>query len=208
MKILDSLNWRYATKIFDKNKKISDKDFKIILESLKLTPSSFWLQPWKFLVIKNPEIREKLKEHSWNQSQVTDSSHLIVICRKDWINENYIDHFLESTAEIRGAEISSLSSYKKLMIWNLLESKKDLDVWAKNQCYIALWNLLTVCAAIKIDACPIEWFDPAKYDEILWLKDKWLKSSLVCPVGYRSEEDKYWALKKVRFDLDELVVEV
>lgn len=204
--IIEALNWRYATKVFDKTKKVSKEDLDEIIESFILTASSYWVQPWKLLVIENQDVKNSLLEASYWQAQVTDCSHLLVLCRLTNIWNSHIDKYMDSTSKIRWIPRESLSWFENLVkwfIWSLDETTKSK--WAWNQVYIALWNLLTVLAMKKIDSCPMEWFVPSKYDEILNLKEKWLASVLVLPIGYRSEEDKYANLKKVRFDMWEVV---
>jgi nitroreductase len=190
--IIETLNSRFSIKNFDATKKISDKDFDIILEVLRLTPSAFGLQPWKFLIIKNANLRKTLKEFAWHQDQVTDASHLIVLCSIKDLNQKYIDKYIALVAKERGLEISALDGYRKKAAGYLLtRTKEDLCVWAGKQVYIALGNLLTACAVLKIDACPIEGFDRQKFDEILNLDKMGLKSEVVCALGYRSENDVY-----------------
>lgn len=207
-KIIEDLKWRYAVKKFDNSKIISDEDFNTICESLRLTASSYGLQPWKFLVVEDKETRNKLVEHSWNQEQVKDASHLIVLCAPTEIDENFIDNFLSNTAKTRGQDVSELDGFKKMLM--MVANKKDEAKiqWANNQIYIALGNLLTVCAAMRIDSCPMEGFKANAYDELLGLKEKGLRSVLVCPVGYRDEADKYSSLEKVRFSQEDLVVKI
>ena len=210
MDTLDSLNWRYAVKQFDSTKKIPEAQLNEILESLRLSPSSYGLQPWKFLVIEDIELREKLKPHSWDQTQITDCSHLIVMCRIDAIDEEHIDKYIALAAEAKGVIPEDLEGYKKMMVGNLLGREKPcyLRNWASKQVYLALGNLLTTAAIMRIDACPIEGFVPAEYDEILGLKEKGLSSVVVCALGYRSAEDKYSTSPKVRFAMEDIVERV
>jgi len=205
--ILDALKWRYAVKAFDSTKKISDQDLSTIKESLVLTPSSYGLQPWKFLVITNDEIRAKLRPHSWNQSQITDCSHLVVLCRKTDMTEEHVDAYLADMAETQNTPIENYEGYRNMMIQNVVEGmqKTDKPAWMKNQVYIALGNLMTVCAAMEIDTCPIEGFDPAEYDKILGLADKGLASCVVCPIGYRSDDDAHQNDAKVRFSVEQMI---
>lgn len=204
--IIEQLKWRYACKEFDKDKKISDEDFNVLLESLQLTASSYGLQPWKFVIVENQQTREELVVHSWNQRQVSEASHLIVMCIPDTIDEEFIDKYLSSMATTRDQDIESLEGFKKMLMMVANKSDADKELWAKKQVYIALGNLLTTCAVMNIDSCPMEGFLPQKYDEVLGLKELGLKSVLVCPVGYRSSNDKYADLKKVRYTLDELII--
>lgn len=206
--IIEALNWRYACKQFDPNKKISDKDFDTILESLRLTASSYGLQPWKFVVVENKELRSALVGASWNQKQVEDASHLIVMCVPTQIDETFVDSYLEDTALTRGQAVEELVGFKKMLMMVANKSEADKFIWAKSQSYIALGNLLSTCAQMRIDSCPMEGFQPKKYDEILGLTEMGLTSVLVCPVGYRDEADKYIGNKKVRFTRDKLVVKL
>jgi len=207
MNILDSLNWRYAVKQFDATKKIPESDLSTLLEALRLSPSSYGLQPWKFIVIENMDLREKLKPHSWNQSQITDCSHLVVMCRINAIDEAHIDKYIALAAEAKGVEIEDLEGYKNLMVGNLLGRERPcyLRNWANKQVYLALGNLLTSAAVMDIDACPIEGFSADEYNEILELNEKGLSAAVVCALGYRSEGDKYATMPKVRFEKDDVI---
>jgi len=210
MSIIQDLKWRFATKLFNAEKKISSSDLKTIKEALILTPSSFGLQPWHFLFIKDLKLREKLQPHAWNQPQITTSDTLVAICQRTDIDEKYIQSHLHDIAKTRNIPIESLDGYKQMMEGMLLKdfSKEQLATWAKNQSYIALGNLMTVCANLKIDTCPMEGFDKAKYDEILNLQDKNYITAVLCPIGYRSDDDKYAELAKVRFGEEELITEI
>lgn len=204
--IIDNLNWRYATKKFDSSKKVSQENLDILQEVLRLTPSSYGLQPYKFLFIENKEIREKLKEKSWGQPQVTDASHLLVLCSYIDMKEEHIDAHVVNTANTRGMDVEALKGYSDFMkntIGQLDVEKKQ--IWNSKQAYIALGQLLHACAELKIDATPMEGFDPAGYDEVLGLKEKNLHASLVCPIGYRSEEDANQHFKKVRKSKEDLI---
>ncbi|MBT6068238.1 NAD(P)H-dependent oxidoreductase [Candidatus Peregrinibacteria bacterium] len=210
MNILESLNWRYAVKLFDPEKHISDADFENVLEALRLSPSSFGLQPWKFIVVKDAALREQLKEHSWNQPQIVDASHMIVLCMRTDIDANYIEKYIEDMAETREVPVETLDGYKNKMIGFLEEKKKagEAENWGARQLYIALGNLLTSAATMGIDACPMEGFDKGKYDEMLGLADKNLTAIAVCTLGYRSADDKYATAKKIRFSKEEVVEEI
>lgn len=205
--IIEDLSWRYACKKFDPSKKISDKDFEIILESLRLTPSSYGLQPWKFVVVKNEEKREKLIAASYNQKQVAEASHLVVLCAPTDFNASNVEAYIDNIIKTRGAHAASLEGYKNMMLGHIerLESSNKKMEWMVKQIYIALGNVMTVAATMRIDTCPMEGFSPSQYDEILGLKDKNLTSIVVCPFGYRSSEDQYAQVEKVRFNKDQLV---
>lgn len=204
--VIDRLRWRYATKAFDADKKISDELWEQVEESLLLTPSSFGLQPWKFLVITDQAVKDQLLEHSWNQVQVTGCSHLVVLTALKDIGEDDVARFIEDTHAKRGGELSALDPYKGMMI-GFLERMSDEQkhAWAKNQVYIALGQLMTTAALLDLDACPMEGITPEKYDEILGLEGGRFTTVLACPMGYRSDDDKYGALSKVRYGKEDVI---
>ena len=204
-KIISGLEWRYATKNFDKDKKISKEDLDEIIEAARLSASSFGLQPWKFVIITDAKLREELKKHSWNQAQVTDASHLIVLCSKKDIDERYISRYIESIANTRGIPVSSLDEYKGMIngFAGNLDAEK-LNDWAKRQVYIALGTILLTCAMKGIDSCPMEGFDSSAYDKVLGLRGKGFTSAALCAVGYRANDDAASQFKKVRFPLNDV----
>lgn len=205
MNILADLEWRYATKKYDTSKKISDADFQILLEALRLTPTSYGFQPYHFLVVENPEIREKLKQFSWNQAQITDASHLIILCTDIDCTEVHIDSLLEKTAKTRDISAIALKPYGDFMRGILKDmSANDRMEWNSKQAYIALGFLLQTAAHLKIDATPMEGFNAKGYDKVLNLSQKGLKATIACPLGYRSEMDATQHLKKIRKDALEL----
>lgn len=204
--IIEKLNWRYSTKVFDKEKNISKTDLDTILESFRLTASSFWLQPWKIVVVEDKKLREFLVEHSWWQRQVVDSSYLLVLCRLKDIWDDLVDSYIDSIISARWVTKDSLKWYENMMKWFLWKlSDHEKSIWAEKQLFIALWNMMSACAMIWIDSCPMEWFSKEKYDEILWLKDMWLNSVVLLPVWYRSVDDNYSKLKKVRFAKKDII---
>jgi len=209
-KLIESLNWRYAVKKFDANKKIDEKTWSALEDSLVLTPSSYGLQPWKFLIVTNPEKKQQLTAVSWNQKQVEDCSHLVVFVVKEKMDEEHVQKFIEQTAKVRGIDAQSLEGYKKMMVGDVVNGPrgKNSFEWASRQAYIALGNFMTSAAVLGVDTCPMEGIDPAKYDEILGLVGSGWKTVVACPAGYRSPEDKYEQLKKVRFDTKDLIVNV
>jgi nitroreductase len=205
--IISSLNWRYATKIFNSSKKISEPDLNELLEVLRLSPSSFGLQPWKFVVVTDPEIRHQLKQASFGQSQVTDASHFIVFTAPTSLTATFIDHFIATTAKIRQVDISSLSGFKSMLVGFVSsKSSEQIGEWVNHQIYIALGFLLYASAQKQIDATPMEGFNPSEYDRILDFKGQGLRSVVACALGYRSEDDKYSALAKVRYQKEEIVL--
>lgn len=203
--ILDALNWRYATKTFDATKKVSQADLDQIIEAFRLTPSSFGLQPWKLVLVENMELRGKLVEYSYWQKQVQDASHLLVLTRKLNFWNADIDVYLDDIVTKRNTTREYLLGYEWMMKWAIEGMGDDVKVWQEKQLYIALWNLMTVCAILWIDSCPMEGFMADQYDEILQLKEKWLSSVLVLPIWYRSKEDIYANLAKIRFEKQDIL---
>ena len=209
MNIIESLNWRYATKKFDSNKKLSKYQVNILKNAFNLTASSYGLQPIKLIVISNQEIKNNLLEFSFNQKQVIQCSHLFVICIETDIDESYIELYFKRVVDIRKTSAKVLESFKNSIINEFNDmSNTSIINWSKNQAYLALGNLMTVCAVEGIDSCPMEGFMPEKYNEILDLKSKNLKSVLVMPVGYRSVDDQFSSFKKVRKDINDNTIEL
>lgn len=204
--LIKALSWRYATKQFDPSKKISQGTLDTLLESLRLAPSSLGVQPWKFLVITNPEVRKQIQEVSHHQPQVVDASHLIVLTRPLHIDAAHVDRHVANTAEIRGATVESMIEYRSV-IMRLVKTTppEGLVSWANAQIYIALGFLLEAAALLGVDACPMEGFDKAKLDDVLKLPDKGLASVVLCALGYRSDADKYATAKKSRFPKEEVI---
>jgi nitroreductase len=200
--LLSSLRHRYATKQFDAAKKIEPGVWSALEQSLVLTPSSFGLQPWKFIIITSSELREQLVPHAWNQRQVADCSHLVVMAVQRSVDEAYIDRFIARTAEVRGIAVESLAGYRGMMAG----ARGMMTVeWAAKQAYIALGQFMLAAATLGIDTCPMEGFLPDKFDEILGLAEHGLTTAVLCPAGYRAAEDKYATLPKVRWDAAEVI---
>jgi len=209
MNIIDSLNWRYATKKFDSNRKLSKNQVNTLKNAFNLTASSYGLQPIKLIVISNKEIKNNLLESSLNQQQVIQCSHLLVICVETDIDESYIELYFKRVVDIRKTSPKVLESFKNSIINEFNDmSNTSIINWSINQAYLALGNLMTVCSVEEIDSCPMEGFLPEKYDEILDLKTKNLKSVLVMPVGYRSVDDQFSSFKKVRKDINDNTIEL
>jgi len=207
MNIIDSLNWRYATKKFDPEKYVSNEKLEILKETFTLTPTSYGLQPIKLVVVSNKELQKELVPHSFNQEQVAQASHVLVICIENTIDEAYIRAHFENEKTIRGTSDDIIDSFRAFLI-DSFSSKKEIEIkeWATKQAYITLGNLLTVCALEKIDSCPMEGFLPEKYDELLGLKNKGLSSVLALPIGYRAEGDMFSKFKKVRKSVETNVI--
>ena len=206
--LIETLSWRYATKKFNPSKKIDATTWKALEESLALTPSSYGLQPWKFLVVQDPELRAKLREQSWGQGQVTDASHFVVFTHRTDVTEADVDRYLARIAEVRGVTLESLAGFRKMLVDNLVNrgQRSDIPEWTARQTYIALGQLMTAAAALGVDATPMEGLDPKAYDRILGLEGTGYATTMACALGYRAEDDGYAQLPKVRFATDELVV--
>ncbi len=205
--LLDALKWRYATKKFDPAKKIPAADWNALEQALVLTPSSYGLQPWKFLVVTDPALKAKLRPASWNQSQIEDCSHLVVFLAKEDITEADVNRFVARIAEVRGVTPESLAGYKGFMMGDLVNGPRHsvIGEWAARQVYIAFGNFMTAAALLGIDTCPIEGLEPAKYDGILGLKGTGFRTLAACPAGYRASDDKYASAPKVRFEASDLI---
>jgi nitroreductase len=203
----DALTWRYATKKFDPTKSVDAETWAALEDALVLTPSSYGLQPWKFLVITDPQIRETLKPLSWNQAQVTDCSHYVVFAIKKNLTAEDVDNFVARTAEVRNMTTESLSSYRNLMVGDVIHGPRSFNVneWATRQTYIALGNFMTSAALLGVDACPMEGIEPAGYDKVLGLPERGLATVVACAAGYRAQDDHYAELTKVRFSNAEVI---
>jgi len=204
--IQSALEWRYATKGFDPSKKVSQEDLDTLLDAVRLSPSSLGLQPWKILVISDTQVREKLKAAAWNQAQVTDASQVIVFAARKNLSESYVDSYLKIVAETRGQEVEDTQGYRQMIMGSVMgRSDESLFQWNARQVYIALGILLETAALMKIDACPMEGFDAKQFDTILGLDETDYTSIVIAPVGYRSSEDKYSSVPKVRFSKEQIM---
>lgn len=205
--LFNQMNWRYACKKFDTTKVIREADWNILTESLRLTASSNGLQPWKFILVQTPEIRQKLYEVSWKQSPVIEASHFIVITYKEKMDEAYINRHVENTAKIRGIPVSDLEKYRTSIIKDLVHGPRAAIAqwWAQRQCYIAMGSLLTTAALMEIDTLPMEGLDAPAYDKILELEGTGYKTVAAVACGYRSADDKYASTKKVRFEMKDVL---
>lgn len=207
MNTIQSLEWRYATKKFDTNKRISNSKLNTILKAFNLTATSYGLQPVKLVVIDDKEVMQQLVEHSMGQQQVAQASHLLVFCINTKINAKYIKNYFKLVKDVRNTPDEILQPFRDFLINDFKNKpKKQIKDWATKQAYLTMGNLLTVCALEGIDACPMEGFTPKQYDKILGLKTENLKSVLVMPIGYRADDDMFATLKKVRKPLSEVVI--
>ena len=209
MDIISSLEWRYATKKFDPSKKLTKQQVETLKKAFNLTATSFGLQPIKLVIIENKELQEKFIEHSYYQRQVADCSHLLVLCIEKNTSEKEVNNYFDLEIKTRGTSKEVVSTFRNQLVDMYKNmSIEDRQLSAKYQTYIALGNLMTVCAVEKIDNCPMEGFVPSKVDELLNLADKNLQSVLMLPVGYRAEDDVMNGLKKVRKPIQETVIEI
>lgn len=208
--LLEQLNWRYATKEFDTSRTISASDWAALEDALVLSASSGGLQPWTFVVVTDPAVREKLIPASYGQAKVAQSSHLVVFTAKVEFTEADVDAHIARTIEVTGVPAEALAPLRGMLVGGIVQAK-DLPArqsWAARQTYIALGNLLNSAALLGIDACPMEGFVPSQYDEILGLAEKGLTATVICALGYRAAADKYAALPKVRFPKEKVILHV
>ena len=209
MSILESLEWRYATKKFDGNRILPKEKIDLLKNAFNLTATSYGLQPVRLLVIEDKKLQESLVAHSWNQRQVADASHVLVFCIENDLNEDTVVRYFDRVKTIRETPDEILRSFRDFLVDDFeKKTAEELKAWATKQAYLCMGNLLTVCAVEGIDACPMEGFVPEKYDELLGLDALRLQSVLVMPVGYRAEDDMFAGFKKVRKDLTDSVVEL
>ena len=207
MDIIESLNWRYATKKFDPSRILEDRKIDIIKNAFNLTATSYGLQPLKMVIISNKELQEELVPLSYGQKQVLQASHVLVLCIDTVIDADYIKDYFKLVKEVRDTPSFILKPFEDDLLKSFGSKDSDsLEAWATKQAYLAMGNLLTVCAIEGIDACPMEGFVPTAYDDKLGLTQKNLKSVLVLPIGYRAEDDVFAGFKKVRKTLDDTVI--
>ncbi len=204
----ESLLWRYATKQFDSTQKVRSEALQTLINSLQLSPSSFGLQPWKFFVISDLPLRQQLREHSWNQPQVVDASHLFVLASARTVTPECIDGHLSNVAETRSIPLEDLHPYRERIIpfVKALVDNGTIEAWCTRQTYLALGMLLGTAAQLRIDTCPLEGISPAEYDKLLELENSNYTTKVACAVGYRSETDATASAKKVRFSKDIVVI--
>lgn len=207
--ILEALNARYAVKQFDKRDIDTTELEEIVKSILQLTPTSFWIQAYKFVIVKDKKTREELREHSWGQSQVTDADLYVVFTVPTDFNRSYIEKHMDNLQKIRWIDDEKKNWIISFMEDKILNTGKELGIanteeWLSKQAYIALWNAMTALAILWIDTCPIEGLNPKEYNRILKLDEKNLTAKVTLAIWKRSSEDKYQNEKKVRFDKDEL----
>ncbi|MEW5677022.1 NAD(P)H-dependent oxidoreductase [Flavobacterium enshiense] len=200
-------NWRYATKKFDSTRKISDENLEILKEAIRLSSSSYGLQPYKVIIVENPELRAKIQPAAWGQTQIVDASHLFVFANMVNLGEKEINKYINTIAETRGIPVENISGYGDFMKSKIASLPEDVkNTWTAKQTYLALGNLLNAAAELQIDATPMEGFEPEKVNEILGLNELGLNASLIATVGYRHEEDATQHNVKVRKSHKELFI--
>lgn len=209
MNVIESLKWRYATKKFDSTKKLPQNKLEILKQAFNLTPTSYGVQTMKMVIVSDEATKNKMVAHCYGQEQVKGASHVLAICIQDEVNEQDVDAYFDSVVKIRKTPEIILSKYRKeLKDFINSKSKEELRLWCINQVYIALGNLMTVCAIEGIDSCPMEGFIPEKIDKLLGLDKYNLNTVLLLPVGYRSSEDMFSEMKKVRKNLSEMIINI
>ncbi len=205
--LLQQLGWRYAVRKFDPTRRLSEEDWQILEQTLILTPTSFGLQPYKFFVITDPQTKADLLPHAWNQPQIKDCSHLVIIAGRTVFTDDDVDRYIELVMQIRNVSRESQEDYARSLknVTQQLTEDNLIQEWAMRQAYIALGFLLSVAAMRGIDACPMEGFVPAGIDKVLNLSAQNLTASVLCTLGYRAADDWLGALPKVRLPREELV---
>ncbi len=208
-KFIENANWRYATKKFDTTKKVTPDDLETLKEAISLTPTSYGLEPYKVIVIENPEIRQQLIAASWGQAQVADASHLMVFASIVDFGSKQMDDYFKNLTETRQIPMEAVQGYADFMKSNInSRSLEDRNIWTSKQAYLALGNLLNAAAELKIDVTPMEGIDAAQYNEILGLEKLGLQAVLAAPIGYRHAEDATQDYKKVRKSSTDLFVTI
>lgn len=209
MSIIERLQWRYATKKFDNSQQLSEEKLNTLKEAFNLTALSYGLQTLKLVIVKDKTERENLVELSYGQRQVADASHLLVLCIQDEIDEEDVDMHFDTIKTVRNTPDVVLEPFKKQLKSTIEAMPVEKKIsWATKQAYIALGNLMTVCAVEGIDSCPMEGFVPKALDKVLGLDQRGLSSVLLLPVGYRASDDLFSDLKKVRKPLSETIIEL
>ena len=204
---IENQNWRYATKKFDNTKKISSEDLETLKEAIRLSSSSYGLQPYKVIIIEDKTLREKLQPVSWGQSQIVDASQVIVFANETNVGNAEIDVYLQNISETRQIPLESIAGYGDFMKSKIgALTPEQISIWTAKQAYLALANLLNVAPELKIDVTPMEGFDSEKYNEILNLTEKGLNAAVVATIGYRHEDDATQYYKKVRKSTKELFI--
>ncbi len=205
MNSIESLQWRYATKKFDPARKIEVDQLELLATAFNLTATSYGLQPCRLVIVQDQGIKDKMVAHSYGQLQVKDASAVLVLCTTA-VDSNYIKEYFSLVKKQRNTPDEVLQPFEDFLTNSFSKKEvEEVESWARNQAYLILGNLLTVCAQEQIDSCPMEGFVPEKVDELLGLPEVGLKSTLLLPVGYRAGDDMMSQLKKVRRPQQEMV---
>jgi nitroreductase len=206
--LVEALNWRYATKKFDPARKIPADDWRALEQALVLAPSSIGLQPWKFFVVTDAAVKTRLVPASYHQAQTADCSHFVVFTVRRDIDEAHVDRHITRMMEVQGTAAASLDKFRTMTLRNLDKARAagTLDTWQTHQIYIALGQFMASAAVLGIDTCPMEGIAPDQMDEILGLAGTNYTTVVACAAGYRRGDDKYAAMKKVRFKPEEVIV--
>jgi len=204
--LLERLNWRYATKQFDSTRRIPSAQWIALEDSLVLAPSSYGLQPWGFVVVDTPSVRRELRAAAFGQSQVEDASHFVVLCARDPFTIDDVAAHVARMAEVRGVEPATYDKFRTLVESRLFDGVFDVPAWADQQVHIALGQLMSCAALLGIDTCALGGVDHGRFDEILGLRGKGLRTVVACAAGYRLDSDKYASLPKVRFSRDRAIL--
>ena len=209
MNIIEQLSWRYATKRFNPSAYISQEKIEILKAAFNLTATSFGLQPIKLVVLKDKALQQQLLEPTMNQRQVVDASHVLIFCVETQIDGTYIETYFNRVHDVRNTSKTILQPFQEALVSDFSKkTKEEIKDWATKQAYLAMGNLLTVCAMECIDSCPMEGFDPIAYNTLLKLEKEGLESVLVMPIGYRAEDDMFADFKKVRKTVAESTLEL
>jgi nitroreductase len=204
---LENQNWRYATKKFDASKKITAEDLSTLKEAIRLSSSSYGLQPYKVIIVENPELRANIQPAAWGQSQIVEASHLIIFANETKVDDLAIDEYIKNISQTRNMPIEALAGYGDFMKSKITSlTPEEKNIWTAKQTYLALGNLLNVAAELKIDATPMEGFVPAQVNEILGLDKLGLNATLIATLGYRHDEDATQHYKKVRKSNEDLFI--
>ncbi len=208
--VVDQLNWRYAIKKFDSSRKIPADVWSKLEQALVLSPSSFGLQPWRFVVVTDAAMKAKLTTVSWNQPQVTDCSHHVVFAARTTVTPDDVERFIKLSAEVRKVPVESLEAYKGMMMGFVKNPAPGFDAfaWAGKQAYIALGHFMASAAMMGVDTCPMEGINAAQYDEFLGLPKEGYRTVVTCAAGYRAADDKYQHLAKIRYPASQIVKNV
>ncbi len=209
MKTNQALAWRYATKQFDPEKKLNEEEIALALETLRMAPSSYGLQPWRFYLVEDEQTRAAIRTLAWDQAQVTDASHLIAIAGKTQVTEEDVHAFMRDMKETRGVGDADIAGYCDMILQTVRSlSTEQNGVWCSRQAYLALGFLLATLAHNGIDACPMEGFDAEKVSALLKATDDGYHVVTLVPIGHRAQADTYAALPKVRFSQEQIVKRV